>query len=163
MRRMMPAHARLKALLTCLVLTGLAGCGAHPTISLKAAQGMSDKDVAILRRDPNDPVATGYQFQSFLNAVYDLEGQQVMLKSEGFGDYLEVKVPPGVYAVQLKTYGTQTAPAFPNIRMVAKAGHTYYFKGVPIMDKAAVRVEYRDEVTSLDASGKALPAPPRTK
>lgn len=159
MRNEMLARVSVKALVTSLMVISLAGCGAHPTISLKAAQGMSDKDVAILRRDPNDAVANGYSFRSFLNAVYDLEGQQVMLKSEGFGDYLEVKVPPGVYAVQLKTYGSQTAPAFPNIRMAAKAGHIYYFRGVPIMDKAAVRVEYREEITTLDANGKALPPP----
>lgn len=86
MKSIAPVPLLVKKFVTCVAVISLAGCAAHPTISLMSAQAMSDKEVAILRRDPNDAIATGYQLRSYLNAVYDLEGQQVMLKSQGFGD-----------------------------------------------------------------------------
>lgn len=95
--------------------------------------------------------------------MVDLRGREIVLKSQSFGDYREIKVAPGTYEVMIKSYAYQKIPAFPRVRLEVRAGHTYYFRGVPIMDASAVRVEYRVEKTALDAAGKALPAPERRR
>lgn len=153
---------RRRFIVTCLlassVVATLSGCSAQLKVKVPSAEGLADRELAILRRDPDDRLQNG--FYSVIHGLTDLQRRDVVIRSEGFKDYWEVKVPPGNYQVMLKTYGVNTTPAFPWVGLTVEAGKSYYFRGVPIMDKSAVRAEYRVEPTRFDELGVALPARP---
>ena len=121
------------------------GCPSQSVV-LPSAASHTDDEIAILKIDRTAKTEVSPE----LNGVVDLDARKIILKSESFKNYYKIKVAPGHYEVMLKVYSYGHMPAFPKVRLSAKAGMTYLFTSSVVMDGKAVKAEYKEISTPSD-------------
>ncbi|MGY2374425.1 hypothetical protein ACW9IB_07940 [Pseudomonas sp. SDO524_S393] len=108
----------------------------------RGAEGLANDASAYFKSD-NDWSLGG--LSTTVVAIYPVVGKPV-LEPNSIVDYGKVKVAPGVYGVALRVnYGYGVA--YPFVSVDAKPGKTYLFTAKPVMDRAAVRAEYKETNT----------------
>jgi hypothetical protein len=135
-----------------LAAMALAGCTSQ-AIVLPSGEKLSDSEAAIFKIDRS--VKTDVQPE--LNGVIDLDARTIVLKSEPFKNYYEIRVAPGNYEVMLKVYSYGHLPAFPKARLRARAGMTYLFVSSKVLGGKAVNAEFKEVPTASLAEQEKKP------
>jgi hypothetical protein len=113
-----------------------------------SAAGKNDDEVAIVRSETVNSVGT---------EIVAVTGEQgPVLKYQIYTSYREVRLEPGHYIVRFLVGVPGKRLIFPDREVRIRAGYTYSFRAVPIMDAQAVRLDYHVQTTAAAKASRGV-------